>query len=220
MGSEMCIRDRSDTSRLEIDRAVLTYKKGRTRVILGKQTMAWGVLDGIQITDRFDPVRRRDFVFTESRPERISRWGARVQKKHGDWSFDAGLSVDPTVNQLAQQGDAFEPTSTRFRAGIPITEAQVSLITEDRGEYFKDSTYGIRATRRIGNSTLSGLWFSGPETDPTFSLSSTTAGAVSLNYPRRDLFGVSYDKAAGPVCLLYTSPSPRDATLSRMPSSA
>ena len=27
-------------------------------------------------------------------------------------------------------------------------------------------------------------------------------------------------KAKGKVCLLYTSPSPRDATLSRMPSSA
>ena len=30
--------------------------------------------------------------------------------------------------------------------------------------------------------------------------------------------GFTYD--GGPTCLLYTSPSPRDATLSRMPSSA
>ena len=29
-----------------------------------------------------------------------------------------------------------------------------------------------------------------------------------------------YDYVSGKTCLLYTSPSPRDATLSRMPSSA
>ena len=34
-------------------------------------------------------------------------------------------------------------------------------------------------------------------------------------------FGLAVDLAGGFVnCLLYTSPSPRDATLSRMPSSA
>ena len=37
-----------------------------------------------------------------------------------------------------------------------------------------------------------------------------------LNIPF--IFKASYDKANS--CLLYTSPSPRDATLSRMPSSA
>ena len=31
---------------------------------------------------------------------------------------------------------------------------------------------------------------------------------------------ISNDAAVGGTCLLYTSPSPRDATLSRMPSSA
>ena len=31
---------------------------------------------------------------------------------------------------------------------------------------------------------------------------------------------VSFDLIKGETCLLYTSPSPRDATLSRMPSSA
>ena len=31
---------------------------------------------------------------------------------------------------------------------------------------------------------------------------------------------VKVDEAEGDVCLLYTSPSPRDATLYRMPSSA
>ena len=33
-------------------------------------------------------------------------------------------------------------------------------------------------------------------------------------------FGLALLYVLSPVCLLYTSPSPRDATLSRMPSSA
>ena len=33
-------------------------------------------------------------------------------------------------------------------------------------------------------------------------------------------FGTHFFKEGSKVCLLYTSPSPRDATLSRMPSSA
>ena len=50
------------------------------------------------------------------------------------------------------------------------------------------------------------------------------AKAVS-NYtnlkPNSDLYLIAvFDDAIASVCLLYTSPSPRDATLSRMPSSA
>ena len=36
----------------------------------------------------------------------------------------------------------------------------------------------------------------------------------------KDAGGAMVDKADAMACLLYTSPSPRDATLSRMPSSA
>ena len=36
----------------------------------------------------------------------------------------------------------------------------------------------------------------------------------------RNNLGLGGDSAGGNICLLYTSPSPRDATLSRMPSSA
>ena len=46
---------------------------------------------------------------------------------------------------------------------------------------------------------------------PPFTLVGATTRAGSLTSPLRDRFG---------ICLLYTSPSPRDATLSRMPSSA
>ena len=37
---------------------------------------------------------------------------------------------------------------------------------------------------------------------------------------RSSLFKIGFTDLANKICLLYTSPSPRDATLSRMPSSA
>ena len=38
--------------------------------------------------------------------------------------------------------------------------------------------------------------------------------------PTLEVGSVQAQQIPGPACLLYTSPSPRDATLSRMPSSA
>ena len=49
----------------------------------------------------------------------------------------------------------------------------------------------------------------------SISIDGPTSLAVSDNYKKRfESYGWNY------ICLLYTSPSPRDATLSRMPSSA
>ena len=45
----------------------------------------------------------------------------------------------------------------------------------------------------------------------------TIKGCVSTQYFIERIYGLSIDKE---VCLLYTSPSPRDGLLSRMPSSA
>ena len=47
-----------------------------------------------------------------------------------------------------------------------------------------------------------------------------TSGLLECNRSMYDVFGVDGDAGTYKICLLYTSPSPRDATLSRMPSSA
>ena len=60
----------------------------------------------------------------------------------------------------------------------------------------------------------------------TVSLDQPTTGDVTVDYGTDDngtIAGVDYGALNGVItipCLLYTSPSPRDATLSRMPSSA
>ena len=91
-GSRPLVDDRD--RRVEIDRAVLEGRFGASVLTLGKQTVPWGVLDGIQVTDRFDAVRRRDFLFTEVRPERLSRWGARLRTRAGGWRAELALALD------------------------------------------------------------------------------------------------------------------------------
>ena len=60
----------------------------------------------------------------------------------------------------------------------------------------------------------SGLWLLKPQQDKEYVVA---AQAPTVEAPVHFDSAVHYDSA---VCLLYTSPSPRDATLSRMPSSA
>ena len=58
-------------------------------------------------------------------------------------------------------------------------------------------------------------WLKKLKKAPLFAFDTET---TSLDYMEAELVGVSFAITKG--CLLYTSPSPRDATLSRMPSSA
>ena len=53
-----------------------------------------------------------------------------------------------------------------------------------------------------------------------YSVRPTDIEQANLNYSFTNLFEAKYFSAKDSTCLLYTSPSPRDRTRSRMPSSA
>ncbi|MEE4360984.1 MAG: hypothetical protein V2I63_05600 [Pseudomonadales bacterium] len=188
-----------DRARLEIDRAVLVGRFGPTLLTLGKQSVAWGVLDGIQVTDRFDAVRRRDFLFTEVRPERLSRWGGRLRTLVGGIRLDAAVALDATVSQQALPGAEFELQAPRFRAGFGAEGPGLPITVSDRTAPVKDGTAGLRIGRTFGRLDASVLALSGPDTDPLFRLGgSGTAPVVELTHPRRSLFGGTLELAAGP----------------------
>lgn len=176
--------------RLELDAATLSWRKRTTQLTLGKQTVAWGVLDGVQVTDRFDAVRRREVVFTQERPERIARWGARARFRLGDTRLDAAAAFDGTVNQLARAGDAFDIRAARSRGGLPagIIPTRIDVDTPD------DPTFGLRASRTIGTSDSSIMVIRGPDTEPVFLADGT---GVELSYPTRTLLGATWQRAAG-----------------------
>lgn len=191
---------RSDTTRLEIDAATLTYSGEGARLTLGKQSVAWGVLDGLRVADRFDAVRLRDFLLTDIRPDRLSRWGARLEADVAGVSLDLAAAFDPTVNQFAGPGDAFFPSAPRFRGGLPTT-ASAPIIAAERDRYLADATYGARVSRRFGAARVAALALSGPEADPVLRAGSTPAGAFAVEtaHPRRETFAATADIAAGPT---------------------
>jgi hypothetical protein len=176
--------------RFEIDRATLSWRKKSTILTLGKQSVAWGVMDGLQVTDRFDATRRRDAVFTEERPERIGRWGARLRGDYKGTKLDAAAFFDGTVGQAPANESAFYPQARRLRGGIPA-----GFPTPPLDIHRPDSpTLGLRATQNFGTSDVSALVLHGPETEPIFE--SATAGIV-LKYPDRTLIGATWEKSDG-----------------------
>ena len=208
---------RTDEFRLEIDRAYLSYRSNGTRLTLGKHSIAWGVLDGIQITDQFSPVRRRDFVFSATRPERISRWGLKAEKSIGDWRLEGAAAFDPTVNQLPNPGDAFFPLSPRFRAGLPTQVSPTSLSVQSRNDYLQDATIGLRVSKEFNNSQLSLIGIQGPEFSPIFAPDPASPGGVLLEYPTRRLLGLTYDTSQGPFVLRFETAVIPDHPLNERP---
>jgi hypothetical protein len=176
--------------RLEIDAATIGWRRRSTQITLGKQSVAWGVLDGVQVTDRFDAVRRREAIFTQTRPERLSRWGARARFRVGDTRWDLAAAFDGSVNQLARPGDVFDVRAPRSRGGLPasIVPAAIAVDTPD------DATLGLRASRSIGSSDASLLVIHGPDTEPVFRADGL---GVVLDYPTRTLIGANWQRAAG-----------------------
>ena len=185
----------SERARLEIDTATVSRQRSGQQIVLGKQVVAWGVLDGLRVTDRFSPVRLRDFLLTEVRPERISRWGARIrQRALGGW-VDFAVALDDTVNQLPNLGDAFSPLAPRSRAGLTPETASPPLTVSNRGDYLRDATVGVRYSRDLDAGSISVLIIDGPETDPRFA--PLADGTVRLDYPRRSLVGTTFETSSG-----------------------
>ncbi|MEM8935509.1 MAG: hypothetical protein AAGC77_03790 [Pseudomonadota bacterium] len=181
----------SSEARLEIDEAVLTWRRKGARLRLGKQTVAWGVLDGLQVTDRFDAVRRRESVYIENRPDRISRWGARGEFSTGGVRWDAAVMLDGTGDQLAARGDTFEVAAPRFRGGLPAGTPLPQLLFDVP----KEATIGLRATHTFGSNDASLLVINGPDTEPV--IAPAGLGAVTLNYRSRTLIGASWQRSSG-----------------------
>ncbi|GAC32570.1 hypothetical protein [Paraglaciecola polaris] len=204
----------NNKARVELARASVMWRKRGTSVVIGKQVTPWGVLDGIQVTDRFDPVRRRDFVLTDMRPERIARWGVRWRTKVDGWHIDTSLALDGSTSQQARMGDAFFLTSTRFTAGLTLDDVNVSnqageqviknnfeIVTPERSHALAHSTAGLKVAHSLGDGDVSLMVFRGPDADPVLGLHSMLKVnqpiRVSFDYLRRTVFGATYDVTQG-----------------------
>lgn len=175
----------------EIEEATLSWRQRSTRLTFGKQTMAWGVLDGLQVTDRFDAVRRREAVFIDQRPDRIARWGARAEFDAAGVRWDLAAHLDGTADQFARPGETYAVAAPRLRAGLPAGAPLPNLVGKPSGE----PTLGVRAERRFGASDASVLVIHGPDTEPVFR---PDPAGVALEYDTRTLVGATWQTSSGP----------------------
>ncbi|MEM0910902.1 MAG: hypothetical protein AAGJ37_07985 [Pseudomonadota bacterium] len=176
---------------LELERATLSWRKRSTRITLGKQTLAWGVLDGLQVTDRFDATRKREAVFIDQRPDRIARWGARAQFKSSNIRWDIGLLLDGTGDQLATIGSTYAVRAARFRAGLDSGQTLPAISIHPSNE----ATFGIRGNYRWGKSDMSLLMIQGPDPEPVYSLNEN---GIDVRFEARTLLGLTWQHPHGP----------------------
>ena len=125
-------------------------------------------------------------------------------------------TTDGKANAAITYSDATAPTVSSFTS------------TTQNGSYGVDSTINITAT--MSEAVVAGSKFTVTlGTNDTVVLTAASAGTtlsgtytVSTGDSSADLNVSSFEVASGQsiTCLLYTSPSPRDGLLSRMPSSA
>jgi hypothetical protein len=190
---------------LAFSQLLLTWRKGANTLDIGKQVVPWGVLDGVQVSDRFDPVRRRDFVFAERKPERLARWGVRWRTKLEKWRIDTAFVFDGTVSQQANFADEFQLTAPRYLAGLDLSQLSddisLTLHSDERNHGLSQSTLGMRVSRNIGSGELSLLGFRGPDTEPALSVVTSTNQSllINLHYPRRSVVALNYDFSEGPA---------------------
>ena len=200
----MCIRDSSN-----LDLASVEIVRGAAGVLYGP-----GVTSGVVHFRTKSPI---DYTGNS-----VSMWGGDINAFGSEFRI-ARANDDKTfgwkINARLNSGDDFvyDDESELTAAGIPmnsvirqpvITNKYVDPVLSQAGDVLYDFTGGNSIIDNYSNvafdTTLE--WRPSDETNYQVSAGMSNGG------------GLFFQELG--ICLLYTSPSPRDATLSRMPSSA
>ncbi|MEL7028752.1 MAG: hypothetical protein AAGL49_05940, partial [Pseudomonadota bacterium] len=189
---------RGEDVRLEIDKANVRFEVGETTFFVGKQTIAWGALDGVRVNDAFNPARLNEFVVIDDRPDRIPLWAARARGQIGGLTYDAAVAPDPTVNQFAEAGDTFFPVAPRFRGGAPADAPIPELRRTSRNDLIEDAVIAGRLATTWDGTDFSVSVTSGPDPDAVLR-PVEGGGAIELRHPRRTLIGAEVVRAVGPT---------------------
>ena len=129
-----------------------------------------------------------------------------------------GLIGSQAITHFADEADVIVGIDNNMREQFFGPEASTTWVVDDlskRLDNYRHVAIDIR-----DNDAINALF---AEYNTDISLIVHTAAQPSHDWAARDPhtdFSVNANGTLNLLCLLYTSPSPRDATLSRMPSSA
>ena len=131
------------------------------------------------------------------------------------------MSVDGTApdgTEVSDDLDAPVVVSTDLTPSIEVTKTStITYADSDAGVQLGDTVNYTITVENTGNTTLTGVTVSDTIVDSAGVSLTLTTGPT---YGGTGTFDGILDVGESVTCLLYTSPSPRDGLLSRMPSSA
>ena len=197
----MCIRDRADVPGPVLAGTVEVAETGR-----------WGANYTVPIGE--DTVLNNLFEYT----------GLFVQASEDGTVVDIDSDADGTVDTTTtlSRGETIHIDGGVLQGATVAASApvQVDLITGDRDSSVDSRWYLLRPTEAWSSEYLG----------PAATTDASAPASILIHNPHATDINIDIETIAGTtsitvaagatVCLLYTSPSPRDATLSRMPSSA
>ena len=132
---------------------------------------------------------------------------------------DAKLQAVELIAETVTLNNFSESTATTFQQTTNASNVTTNTLrfTNPETAFVTTSNVGIgTASPSAPLHTLGG----GGSSDNSATDLSTSAARAKLRFQSRSGSSLSQYHGTSDSCLLYTSPSPRDATLSRMPSSA
>ena len=155
-----------------------------------------------------------------------SHWGTALNLKPGDL-----LMVEPAADAAVLSTEIVRVSSvtgaTAFAVERDVAGTSASAITDNShllkiGSSYAEGTRSPDATSRNPEKyyNLTQIFKNTYEVTGTAMETRARTGNPVQNDKKRKMFDHSRDIETAMLCLLYTSPSPRDRTRSRMPSSA
>ena len=220
----MCIRDRNAIS------------NSAQMLTLPVEKMLGGALTG-RMTDVQEGMRQYWYM-AEAIPE--STRAVATAFRSGNSVLDTVDKLDEVYSKVAITSDSATTYGAALRAFGNVVRIPTRLLTTG-DEVYKQVNYRaavkarahLEASQRYGNDTAARVAFVKRATENAFHPQTGRAtDREALAYAREATFTTPLEpgqarvdvargiQAAVRTCLLYTSPSPRDRTRSRMPSSA
>ena len=130
-------------------------------------------------------------------------------RMHHDTVGDAQTlwhKADPTLEEVKAAIDAYDFTGRSELVYCGYGEPTCALDVLNASAKYAKETYGLKI--RVNTNGLGNLYHQREIVPELAEVADVVS--ISLNAPTKESY----------ICLLYTSPSPRDGLLSRMPSSA
>ena len=194
----------------------MSWKKYFTPVPTGdNQSGSYSPFSGRGTASRPGPARSNYSSFLPDvyvgTPNRVERYG-QYNTMDMDSEVNAALDI---LAEFCTQKNKKNDTHFEFKFYKPATNSEVRILSEYLKQWYKINSLENRMFRIFRNVFKygDGFFLRDPETKKLYHVDPAKVNRIIVNESEGK-------KPEQYVCLLYTSPSPRDATLSRMPSSA